>query len=311
MGEPKGALDGVADVRAGEGSGSVHRLVILAHSAGGSMESKVLEDVVRGLVESPGGKKGLLVVRFNFPYRSVGRAGPPDRMTKLVESVVTVVEHVMDPGFGKEIGVELELDDVYLGGASMGCRAMAEYLVHHGHKVEHILSGLIFLGYPLHPSGKKDKLRDAPLLALEETTRLLFVSGDRDALCDPALLASTRQAMAADSTLVTIPGADHSFGTLKSSSLSPDDVAAAILSAVSSFVAAPPPSHTPFAISVPPSKPSSPTNGKAPADDSPSRKRIRVMESAGLAAAPTDDPCPDIQVVPGPEPKRPKPLDKS
>ena len=70
------------------------------------------------------------------------------------------------------------------------------------------VSGLVFLGYPLHPSGRPDQRRDAHLPNI--TAPMLFVQGTRDAFGTTdeirALLPRLQHA-----TLHEIPGGDHSF----------------------------------------------------------------------------------------------------
>lgn len=70
------------------------------------------------------------------------------------------------------------------------------------------LDGLVFLGYPLHPPGQPQKLRDAHLPAIKE--RMLYVQGSRDAFGTSAeisaLLPSLQRA-----ELHEVVGGDHSF----------------------------------------------------------------------------------------------------
>jgi len=48
------------------------------------------------------------------------------------------------------------------------------------------VSGLIFLGYPLHPPGKQDQLRDQHLYQIN--LPMLFISGTKDTFADRHLL---------------------------------------------------------------------------------------------------------------------------
>jgi hypothetical protein len=77
--------------------------------------------------------------------------------------------------------------------------------------------GLIFLGYPLHPPGKKEKLRDAHLYRI--TVPMLFFAGTRDSLCDLGLLRGVLERLAAPCRLETIEGGDHSFRVPKAAGL--------------------------------------------------------------------------------------------
>src|SRR5665254_5914 len=62
---------------------------------------------------------------------------------------------------------------LYLGGKSMGARLAAQIVAK-----DVGASGLVFLGYPLHPPGKPEQLRDQPLslIHISEPTRLLSIS---------------------------------------------------------------------------------------------------------------------------------------
>lgn len=65
---------------------------------------------------------------------------------------------------------------------------------------------LVLVSYPLQ--GPKD-VRDQILLDLPKETDVLFVIGDRDAMCPLDLLEGIRARMKARSRLVVVRGADH------------------------------------------------------------------------------------------------------
>lgn len=65
---------------------------------------------------------------------------------------------------------------------------------------------LVLVSYPLQ--GPKD-VRDQILLDLPKETDVLFVIGDRDAMCPLDLLENVRGKMQARSRLVVVRGADH------------------------------------------------------------------------------------------------------
>jgi predicted alpha/beta-hydrolase family hydrolase len=83
-------------------------------------------------------------------------------------------------------------------------------------------NGLVFLGYPLHPPGRPERLRDAhlPRVALP----MLFVQGTRDAFAREDLLQALVGRLGTRAELVRVAEADHSFGVLKRSGRTPDDV---------------------------------------------------------------------------------------
>jgi len=75
-------------------------------------------------------------------------------------------------------------------------------------------TGLIFLGYPLHAPGKKDKLKDAHLYHIK--VPVLFFAGTRDSLCDLSRLNNVLDKLICQWDLEIIDGGDHSFKLLKS-----------------------------------------------------------------------------------------------
>lgn len=66
---------------------------------------------------------------------------------------------------------------------------------------------LILISYPL--VGPKSDLRDQILLDLPPSVGVLFIIGDRDAMCPLDVLNETRAKMAAKGQLVVVRGADH------------------------------------------------------------------------------------------------------
>jgi predicted alpha/beta-hydrolase family hydrolase len=66
---------------------------------------------------------------------------------------------------------------------------------------------LVLVSYPL--KGPKDDIRDQILKDLPASIRVLFVIGDRDAMCPLDMLDEVRKKMKAKSQLVVVRGADH------------------------------------------------------------------------------------------------------
>jgi predicted alpha/beta-hydrolase family hydrolase len=77
------------------------------------------------------------------------------------------------------------------------------------------LSGLIFLGYPLHPPGRPEQRRTGhwPSVRLPA----LFIQGSRDPFAAPDELRGDLARFGGPFTLVVIEGADHSFKVPRSS----------------------------------------------------------------------------------------------
>ncbi len=90
------------------------------------------------------------------------------------------------------------------GGKSMGGR-IASMAAAEGMPA----AGLVFLGYPLHPPGRPDRLRDEHLDAV--AVPMLFLQGTRDTFARPDLLAAVLERLGPRAELVSIEGGDHSF----------------------------------------------------------------------------------------------------
>jgi hypothetical protein len=85
---------------------------------------------------------------------------------------------------------------------------------------------LIFLGYPLHPAGDKEKLRDSYLYRIQ--VPMLFFAGTRDPLCDIEKLKDVLQQLKAPWKLFVIEGGDHSFHVPKVIHKTEEDIFAQI-----------------------------------------------------------------------------------
>jgi len=185
--------------------------VILAHGAGNDMHSTFLSAVHEGLAA-----RGFVCVKFNFPYKEVGRRAP-DPAPVLEACYTRVLEAVRDD---KQIGA----DRIVIGGKSLGGR-MASHLAATGAAV----AGLLFLGYPLHPPGQPDKLRVAHLSKIHAP--MLFFAGTRDPLCTLTLLRRAIEPLSAPVELHIIAGGDHSFVLPKSMQRDPASVLEEIVTA--------------------------------------------------------------------------------
>ena len=179
-------------------------LFVCAHGAGGHMADRGMLAMARTLT-----RHGVAVVRFNFLYRE-RRAGRPDPMPRLMETIAAVVDVARaDPRPRRLV----------IGGRSMGGRA-ASMLAADGFAAD----GLLLLAYPLHPASRPDQLRTAHLSRIRMP--VLCVNGTRDALCTPALMERALESVVAPWTMHWVAGADHSFHVLKSSGRTDADVMA-------------------------------------------------------------------------------------
>jgi predicted alpha/beta-hydrolase family hydrolase len=132
---------------------------------------------------------GVQVERMDFPYTKAGRRAP-DRPPVLLQAV-------------RDGAAALPVDDLYLGGRSMGGRicsmTVAEGLAN--------ARGLVLISYPLHPPGKPENLRTAHFPDLH--VPCLFVSGTKDTFGRPDELEAATAAIPGEVTHVWIEGGDH------------------------------------------------------------------------------------------------------
>ena len=70
-------------------------------------------------------------------------------------------------------------------------------------------AGLVFLGYPLHPPGKPERLRAEHLERI--SVPMLFLQGTRDPFARTELLEGVLERLGDRATLVPVEGGDHSF----------------------------------------------------------------------------------------------------
>jgi predicted alpha/beta-hydrolase family hydrolase len=186
------------------------RALILSHGAGNDMNQSLLVFFATGLSQA-----GYLTLRFNFPYKEK-RKKAPDSPKKLEATWLSVYSFLKEhPEYGTE--------HIIAAGKSMGGR-IASQLASDGRLPA---EKLIFLGYPLHPPGNKEKLRDSHLYPIK--IPMLFYAGTRDSLCNLEKLTEVLNKLQAPWSLEIIEGGDHSFRTPKSMRLSEPEIYSLIL----------------------------------------------------------------------------------
>jgi predicted alpha/beta-hydrolase family hydrolase len=142
--------------------------------------------------------RGLDVVTFNFPYTEQHRK-LPDRRPVLEACYVAVVDAVRRQ-------LESAPGALFIGGKSMGGRIATQVAAADARMP---ISGLVLLGYPLHPPGRPEQRRDAHLPGLGRPA--LIVQGSRDVFGTPDEFASVRATMSPAPAMHIIEGGDHSF----------------------------------------------------------------------------------------------------
>ncbi|MCU1566153.1 MAG: dienelactone hydrolase [Pseudarthrobacter sp.] len=167
--------------------------VVVAHGAGAGMEHPFLT----GLTAALNGL-GVATLRFNFPYREAGRKFP-DRPPVAVAAWRAVMAAAAE-----QAAEHQDTGPLWAAGKSFGGR-MASMAVAEGMDA----AGLVYLGYPLHPPGKPEKLRDEHLYGL--ATPMLFLQGSRDTFATPEILADVVSRIGPNAVLQWVDGGDHSF----------------------------------------------------------------------------------------------------
>jgi predicted alpha/beta-hydrolase family hydrolase len=177
-------------------------VVVLGHGAGGNRRTPMLVALAEALAGS--GRAALL---YNFPYAERGqkRPDPPSVLERTARAAAA---------FALETA---GAERIVHGGRSMGGR-IASQVVAQGERA----NGLVFLAYPLHPPGRPERLRDAHLARV--AAPMLFVQGTRDAFAREDLLQALVDRLGSRAELVRVEQADHSFGVLKRSGRTPNDV---------------------------------------------------------------------------------------
>ncbi len=168
--------------------GKADTAIVLAHGAGAGMNTSFIACFQRKFVQA-----GFPCLRFNFPYIHAGRR-IPDPQAVLMASFKNAME-------------QMPFKRLVIGGKSMGGR-IASYLAQ-----EPSVAGLFFLGYPLHPPGKPDQLRDAHLYSIRKP--MFFASGLRDPFAQSDLLQKTIEKIGKNVSSILIPDAGHSFDVPK------------------------------------------------------------------------------------------------
>jgi len=167
--------------------------LILAHGAGTPQTHPFMVTFARALSE-----RGLDVVTFNFFYTEQRRK-VPDRMPQLVTCYRASIDAV-------RAEISSARERLFIGGKSMGGRA-ATHVAADDPALD--IDGIVLLGYPLHPPGRPDQLRDAHLPAVKRS--MLFVQGSRDTFGTPSELKPILASLSPLPTLHHIDGGDHSF----------------------------------------------------------------------------------------------------
>jgi predicted alpha/beta-hydrolase family hydrolase len=180
--------------------------LILGHGAGAGQNSAFMVKFAAALAE-----RGIETITFNFAYTEAGRR-VPDRNDRLEAAWRRVIAAYRSGEFGTHAR------RLAIGGKSMGGRIASQVAAAEGKSNGEGIAGLVFLGYPLHPPGRPDKLRSAHLPQIRAP--MLFVQGSRDTFGTPEELAPILETLNAPAELTVIEDGDHSFKVRKTAPLS-------------------------------------------------------------------------------------------
>jgi predicted alpha/beta-hydrolase family hydrolase len=166
--------------------------IVLGHGAGANQSSPFMRMVANGFAT-----RGIDAMTFNFLYTEQGRH-LPDPKARLESCYAAVIDAALNHR-------KLKKNQLVIGGKSMGGRIASQVAAAEADRI----AGLVFLGYPLHPPGRPDKLRDEHLNDIKAP--MLFVQGARDAFGTEEEIRAVIKKLRLPATLYAVEGGDHSF----------------------------------------------------------------------------------------------------
>jgi predicted alpha/beta-hydrolase family hydrolase len=149
----------------------------------------------------------------------------PDPKPKLEACYVAVIEAARK-------NKKLKGNRLAIGGKSMGGRIASQVAATPENAPD--IDALVFLGYPLHPPGRPDKMRDAHLPQIKAP--MLFVQGSRDAFGSPDELRAVFEKHHLKPTLYAVEGGDHSLKVPKSAGIPQDQVYALAIDTIAAWL---------------------------------------------------------------------------
>jgi len=164
---------------------------VLAHGAGAGMSHPFMIAVADGLAE-----RGIATMRYQFPYMEQRSKRPDapklaqDTVRAAVLKATRLVPKLALVAGGKSFGGRMT-SQAQAALPLVGVRALA------------------FLGFPLHPAGRRSDERANHLF--EVKIPMLFLQGTRDALADTRMFQALVETLGTRATLKLFQDADHSF----------------------------------------------------------------------------------------------------
>ncbi|HMH23665.1 MAG TPA: alpha/beta family hydrolase [Puia sp.] len=174
-------------------------MMTLAHGAGAGMDHSFMKTLATSL-----SAVGIATLRFNFPFAE-HKKGRPDIPAVAHQTIAAAITNA------HESFPSLPL---FAAGKSFGGRMTSQYL---SISTRPEVRGIIFYGFPLHPSGKPATERAGHLKDVK--VKMLFLQGTKDELASWSLIESVCSSLP-KASLVKIEGANHMFKAGKKDTMS-------------------------------------------------------------------------------------------
>jgi predicted alpha/beta-hydrolase family hydrolase len=203
-------LQAPADARAG---------YVLAHGAGAGMTHPFMSAVAEALAA-----RRVATLRYQFPFmENASRRPDPPRVAHAAVRAAVATAAQRLPGLA-----------LVAGGKSFGGRmtSQAQALAPLAG-----VSGLAFIGFPLHPPKRPSSERAVHLAQV--ALPMLFLQGTRDDLAELALMRELAERLGARATLRVFADADHAFHVRKRSGSSDAQVIDELAQAIADWLPVP------------------------------------------------------------------------
>ncbi|MBS0445834.1 MAG: alpha/beta hydrolase [Proteobacteria bacterium] len=222
------ATDPVPLTLAVDGAGTVSALAlappgasaayVYAHGAGAGMTHAFMAATASALAD-----RGIATLRFQFPSMERGSRRPD----------APPVAHAAVRAAVAAAGERFAGLPLFAGGKSFGGRMTSQ-----AQALAPLpgVRGLIFVGFPLHPTGRPGIERAAHLA--DVGLPMLFLQGSRDELADLALLREALAPLGARATLAVCADADHAFHVRAASGRNDRQVIAELADTMAAWTAA-------------------------------------------------------------------------
>jgi uncharacterized protein len=164
--------------------------LVLTHGAGGNCGSPLLIAVANAFAAA-----GLLVLRFDLPFRRIRSFGPPfpGRSAEDRKGLQAAASELRRHAPGR----------IFLGGHSYGGRQASMLAAEN----PHIADALLLLSYPLHPPKKPEQMRTDHFRQLAIPS--FFIEGKNDPFGSVSEMRQALSLIPAKTELCIVEGAEH------------------------------------------------------------------------------------------------------